>query len=112
MANETTIKIKMTPDGKDYTIELVENDAMSGTRLDQIVAQGIIGFEKMNRDENFQKAWMQFKQQFQAPQYAQMPNQGAMYSGYPQGSPYANPYGAPYPPNVNPYGGWGGGFRR
>lgn len=106
MANETTIKIKLTPDGKDYTIELVEQDAMTGTRLDQIVAQGIMGFERMNRDENFQRSWQQFKQQFQMQQpYQQMPQQG-MYGG--------NPYGMPYGPPVNPYGnnGWGGGFRR
>lgn len=106
MANETNIKIKMTPDGKDYIIELVEQDAMNGTRLDQMIAQGILAFEKMNRDENFQRAWGQFKQQFQQQPYQQMPQQGAMYGGQ---------YGMPYPPQTNPYGGgygWGGGYRR
>lgn len=115
MANETTIKIKMTPDGNDYTIELVEKDAMNGTRKDQLVAQGIMAFEQMSRDENFNRAWGQFKQQVQMQQQMQQqpPPQSVMY-----GQPYGNPYsGAPIPPQMyggNPYGGmgWGGGFRR
>lgn len=109
MANETNIKIKVSPDGKDYTIEIVEKDALTGTRIDQVVAQGILNFESMNRDENFKRAWEQFKQQIH--QQTQMPQQMP-----PQTMRYGQPY-AQMPPmpnrsmygGYNPYmGGWGG----
>lgn len=50
MANETTIKIKLSADGNNYTMEIVESDAKQGTRLDNRVAQTIL---KM--DENLRK---------------------------------------------------------
>ena len=50
MANETTIKIKLSADGNNYTMEIVEADAKQGTRLDNRVAQTIL---KM--DENLRK---------------------------------------------------------
>ena len=114
MANETNIKIKMTPDGKDYVIEVVEKDALQGTRLDQIVAQGIVNFDNMNRDDNFKIAWEQFKRQIQM-QTQQMPPQQQMPQ---QPMRYGNPYGGmppmggnPYGGGGNPYGGGWGGFR-
>ena len=50
MANETTIKIKLSADGSNYTMEIVEAEAKQGTRLDNRVAQTIL---KM--DENLRK---------------------------------------------------------
>ena len=49
MANETTIKIKATPDGKDCTFEIVEEEAKTGTRIDQVAAQGVLNMDKMLR---------------------------------------------------------------
>lgn len=113
MANETNIKIKMTPDGKDYVIEVVEKDALTGTRKDQIIAQGIVNFDNMNRDENFKRAWEQFMAQVRM-QTQQMPQQQMPPQMPPQNMRYGNPMGMnPYgnnPYGGNPYGGggWGG----
>jgi hypothetical protein len=105
MADETIIKIKMTPKGDDYILE-VDETALKGTRKDQLIAQYIYNFDKMSRDENFQRAWEQFRTQMQ-----HMPPQGGYY-GHPYGMPAPN---YPPPPNPyghggpygNPYGGWG-----
>ena len=83
----------MTPDGEDYVIEVVEKDALTGKRKDQLIAQGIINFDNMSRDENFKRAWSQFVNQAQSPQ--QQAHYGNMY-----GNPYMPPYGGGF-------GGWG-----
>lgn len=112
MANETNIKIKMTPDGNDYTIEVVEKDALTGTRKDQVIAQGIVNFDNMNRDENFKRAWEQFMYQVRM-QTQQMPQQQMPPQMHPQNMRYGNPMGGMYPMGGNPYGGsnpYGGGW--
>ena len=63
MANETTIKIKATPDGKDCTFEIVEEEAKTGTRIDQVAAQGVLNMDKMLRDPQFMQAYQQMQHQ-------------------------------------------------
>lgn len=107
MADETIIKIKMNPKGDDYVLE-VDETALKGTRKDQLIAQYIYNFDKMSRDENFQRAWEQFRTQMQ-----HVPPQGGYYGQpYPPPPSHAypampNPYGHGNPYGGNPYGGWG-----
>lgn len=63
MANETTIKIKATPDGKDCTFEIVEEEGKTGTRIDQVAAQGVLNMDKMLRDPQFMQAYQQMRNQ-------------------------------------------------
>lgn len=77
MANETTIKIKATPDGKDCTFEIVEEEGKTGTRIDQVAAQGVLNMDKMLRDPQFMQAYQQMRNQ-------QMPSNPAR-RGYPFG---------------------------
>jgi hypothetical protein len=67
MANETTIKIKATPDGKDCTFEIVEEEAKTGTRVDQVAAQGVLNMDQMLRDQNFRRAYQQMQNQNSMP---------------------------------------------
>jgi hypothetical protein len=62
MANETTIKIKLTDDGSDYTAEIVEPEARSGSRLDQKVAQNIIAYDNQLRQPQTQQMFQAFRQ--------------------------------------------------
>ena len=62
MANETTIKIKLSEDGTNYTAEIVEVDARSGTRLDQRVAQNIIAYDNQLRQPQTQQMFQAFRQ--------------------------------------------------
>lgn len=62
MANETTIKIKLSEDGTNYTAEIVEVDARSGTRLDQRVAQNIIAYDTQLRQPQTQQMFQAFRQ--------------------------------------------------
>ena len=62
MANETTIKIKLSEDGTNYTAEIVEVDARSGSRLDQRVAQNIIAYDNQLRQPQTQQMFQAFRQ--------------------------------------------------
>lgn len=59
--NETTIKIKASADGNDYTIEIVEEDAKNGTRIDQKTAQGILAMDQRLRDPEMQQMMRNFQ---------------------------------------------------
>lgn len=62
MANETTIKIKLSDDGTNYTAEIVEVEARSGSRLDQRVAQNIIAYDNQLRQPQTQQMFQTFRQ--------------------------------------------------
>lgn len=62
MANETTIKIKLSEDGSTYTAEIVEVEARNGTRLDQKVAQNIIAYDNQLRQPQTQQMFQAFRQ--------------------------------------------------
>jgi hypothetical protein len=62
MANETTIKIKLSDDGSSYTAEIVEPEARSGSRLDQKVAQNIIAYDTQLRQPQTQQMFQAFRQ--------------------------------------------------
>lgn len=86
MANETTIKIKATPDGKDCTFEIVEEEAKTGTRIDQVAAQGVLNMDKMLRDPQFMQAYQQMRNQSNArrgfsPMGGMFPGNGGMFPG-------------------------------
>ena len=87
MANETTIKIKATPDGKDCTFEIVEEEAKTGTRIDQLAAQGVLNMDKMLRDPQFMQAYQQMQNQtarrgFSPMGGGMMPGNGGMFPMY------------------------------
>lgn len=95
MANETTIKIKATPDGKDCTFEIVEEEAKTGTRIDQVAAQGVLNMDKLLRDPQFMQA------------YQQMQNQNNARRGF---APFGMGGNTPYPGNGGMFPGNGGMF--
>jgi hypothetical protein len=103
MANETTIKIKLSEDGTNYTAEIVEVDARSGSRLDQKVAQNIIAYDNQLRQPQTQQMFQAFRQNPMAAMrqmMSQMMAQGG--NGMPGGMP------GQFPGNM---GGFGGGMR-
>lgn len=86
MANETTIKIKLSEDGTNYTAEIVEVDARSGTRLDQRVAQNIIAYDTQLRQPQTQQMFQAFRQNPMAAM-RQMMSQMMQGGGMPGGMP-------------------------
>lgn len=68
MANETTIKIVASADGKSYSLEIVEAEAKTGDRIDQRTAQMIKRMDDMMRDPNFMQAYNQMARQ-QSPRF-------------------------------------------
>ena len=87
MANETTIKIKATPDGRDCTFEIVEEEAKTGTRIDQVAAQGVLNMDRMLRDPQFMQAYQQMQNQnvrrgFSPMGGGMMPGNGGMFPMY------------------------------
>ncbi len=93
MANETHLKVKMADDGQSYSIEIVENDAKNGTRLDQQVAQEIVKMDQRLKDPETAQAMASFKQNPQGMLQR-------MFAGIMQGSIPRHPMN----------GGFGGGF--
>lgn len=69
MANETTIKITASADGKNYSLEIVEAEAKTGDRIDQKTAQMIKKMDDMMRDPQFMQAYQQMARQQQASRY-------------------------------------------
>lgn len=65
MANETTIKITASADGKNYSLEIVEAEAKTGDRIDQKTAQMIKKMDDMMRDPQFMQAYQQMAKQQQ-----------------------------------------------
>lgn len=92
MANETTIKIKLSEDGTNYTAEIVEVDARSGTRLDQRVAQNIIAYDNQLRQPQTQQMFQAFRQNPMAAM-RQMMNQMMQGGSMPGGMPGQMPGG-------------------
>lgn len=86
MANETTIKIKANPDGNNCTLEIVEEEAKNGTRIDQRVAKIIVELDKLMQDPQF----------LQAMQSMQMP-QGQMNRWANPSQRQMMPFGMPMP---------------
>jgi hypothetical protein len=100
MANETTIKIKLSDDGSSYTAEIVEPDARSGSRLDQKVAQNIIAYDNQLRQPQTQQMFQAFRQNPMAAMrqmMAQMMAQGG--NGIPGQMP------GQFPGNMGGFGG-------
>lgn len=97
MANETTIKIKASPDGKNCVLEIVEEDAKTGSRIDQRVARIILDLDKAMQDPQFMSAMQGMLQQQQNQARWMNPNQRPM-----------TPFGGMPSPNPNP-GFFGGG---
>lgn len=100
MANETTIKIKLTDDGSSYTAEIVEPEARSGSRLDQKVAQNIIAYDNQLRQPQTQQMFQAFRQNPMAAMrqmMSQMMAQGG--NGMPGGMP------GQFPGNMGGFGG-------
>ena len=60
MSNETTIKIKASEDGKNYTLEIVEEEARKGTRLDQRTAQAILAMDQRLREPEMMQMMQNF----------------------------------------------------
>lgn len=74
MANETTIKIVASADGKSYTLEIVEAEAKTGDRIDQRTAQMIKKMDDIMRDPQFMQAYQQMARQQQSGRFgSQMP---------------------------------------
>lgn len=69
MANETTIKITPSADGKSYSLEIVEAEAKTGDRIDQRTAQMIKKMDDMMRDPQFMQAYQQMARQQQAGRF-------------------------------------------
>ena len=69
MANETTIKITASADGKNYSLEIVEAEAKTGDRIDQRTAQMIKKMDDMMRDPNFMQAYQQMARQQQSSRF-------------------------------------------
>ena len=92
MANETTIKIKLSDDGTNYTAEIVEVEARSGSRLDQRVAQNIIAYDNQLRQPQTQQMFQAFRQNPMAAM-RQMMNQMMQGGSMPGGMPGQMPGG-------------------
>lgn len=69
MANETTIKIVASADGKNYSLEIVEAEAKTGDRIDQRTAQMIKKMDDMMRDPQFIQAYQSMARQQQAGRF-------------------------------------------
>jgi hypothetical protein len=69
MANETTIKIVASADGKNYSLEIVEAEAKTGDRIDQRTAQMIKKMDDMMRDPQFMQAYQQMARQQQSDRF-------------------------------------------
>ena len=69
MANETTIKIVASADGKNYSLEIVEAEAKTGDRIDQRTAQMIKKMDDMMRDPQFMQAYQQMARQQQTGRF-------------------------------------------
>lgn len=95
--NETTIKIRVSPDGKHCYPEIVEEEAKTGDRIDQKVARLIIEMDKMLQDPQFMQAMQNMQQQQSQMARWANPNQRPM-----------TPFGGVPSPNPNP-GFFGGG---
>lgn len=104
MANETTIKIKLSDDGSTYTAEIVEPEARSGSRLDQKVAQNIIAYDNQLRQPQTQQMFQAFRQNPIAAM-RQMMSQMMQGGGMPGAMPGQMP--GQMPPGGN-MGGFGG----
>ena len=105
MANEpqtaqtmTTIRIKATPDGNNCTLEIVEDEAKTGTRIDQRVARVILEIDKIMQDPQFIQAMQSMQMQSGQMGRWQNPTQRPMM-----------PYGMPMP-NPGSFGGGGMNF--
>lgn len=100
MANETTIKIKLSEDGNTYTAEIVEVEARNGTRLDQKVAQNIIAYDNQLRQPQTQQMFQAFRQNPMAAM-RQMMSQMMQGGGMPGAMPGQMPPGG----NMGGFGG-------
>jgi hypothetical protein len=69
MANETTIKIVASADGKNYSLEIVEAEAKTGDRIDQRTAQMIKKMDDIMRDPQFMQAYQQMARQQQSGRF-------------------------------------------
>lgn len=103
MANETTIKIKLSEDGTNYTAEIVEVDARSGTRLDQKVAQNIIAYDNQLRQPQTQQMFQAFRQNPMAAMRQMMSQMMQGGNGMPGGMPGQMP--GQFPGNMGGFGG-------
>ncbi len=65
MANETTLKVKASPDGKSCVVEIVEEEAKTGDRIDQKAAQMIVQMDEMLRNPEFLQRLGAMSQQMQ-----------------------------------------------
>lgn len=87
MSNETTIKVKASPDGQNYTIEIVEEEAKNGDRIDQKTARAILQMDETLKSPQFMQA---YQQQMQGQQMRRsMPPQ----MGFPAGGMFPPPGG-------------------
>ena len=66
MANETTLKVKASPDGKSCVVEIVEEEAKTGDRIDQKAARVIVKMDEMLRNPEFMQRLEAMQQQMQA----------------------------------------------
>lgn len=103
MTNETTIKIKLSEDGTNYTAEIVEVDARSGTRLDQKVAQNIIAYDNQLRQPQTQQMFQAFRQNPMAAMRQMMSQMMQGGNGMPGGMPGQMP--GQFPGNMGGFGG-------
>lgn len=103
MANETTIKIKLTDDGSSYTAEIVEPDARSGSRLDQKVAQNIIAYDNQLRQPQTQQMFQAFRQNPMAAMQQMMSQMMRGGNGMAGGMPGQMP--GQFPGNMGGFGG-------
>lgn len=98
MANETTIKIKLSEDGTSYTAEIVEPEARSGSRLDQKVAQNILAYDNQLRQPHTQQMFQAFRQNPMAAMRQMMSQMMSQQNGMP----------GTMPPQGGNMGGFGG----
>lgn len=103
MANETTIKIKLTDDGSNYTAEIVEVEARNGTRLDQKVAQNIIAYDNQLRQPQTQQMFQAFRQNPMAAMQQMMSQMMRGGNGMAGGMPGQMP--GQFPGNMGGFGG-------
>ena len=97
MENETTIKIKLSPDGNHCSLQIVEEDGKQGNRLDQKIAQLILELDEMMKNPQFMQAMQSMQHQQGGMARWANPNQRPM-----------TPFGGIPSPNPNP-GFFGGG---
>lgn len=61
--NKTTIEIIASDDGKSYSLEIVEEEAKKGTRIDQRTAQAILAMDERLRNPQVIQAMQQYQSQ-------------------------------------------------